>query len=371
MKKNNATKLDRWIFESFEVTAEGLGLFRIFSSLFILFFLIPGNGVSHFQYLSSLPSDFFAPPPGPMMLFDGFPSFIFFQTILTLLVISLLSMAVGYRTQLFSILSGLLILVLQGFVYSVGKINHEILIPVVPVLMSFSNWGSCFSIDSWMERNKSKDVYSWPLTLLALLIAFMMFTAGFPKILGGWLNPTTQAVKGHVLNQFFVKGRSALLAPYAIQISYAWLWEFLDWSTILFEIGFIIALWRARWFKLFLMIAVFFHYSTQLLMNISFLPNFLAYGAFLNWDRIYQSNKAFFLRLTGADEKKAGKRSIIWLVTLIITLFLILKWISIQQLFLVDSDLMVHETIFLSFAVIAVIYISLKYLFSRKRIQEQ
>lgn len=358
-------KLDRWIFESFEVTGEGLGLFRIFASLLILFFLIPGDGVSHYGYLSSLPPGFFAPPPGPMMFFDEFPPFIFFQIVLTLLVIFLLAMAAGYQTRWASVMVGILILVLQGFVYSVGKVNHEILIPVVPIVMSFSNWGACFSVDSWLKRNNNRDVHSWPLTLLALFIAFMMFTAGFPKILGGWFDPSTQAVKGHVLNQFFVKDRDALLAPYALQIHSQLLWEILDWSTILFEVGFIIAVWRARLFKLFLIVAVFFHFSTQLLMNISFLPNFLAYTVFLNWEQIFISFKSFHQRLFGIRNNRLHIKTALSFAGIVLFIFLILKWFSVQDIFLPDTDLMFHESVFLFVAVSIVLYISIKHLFGK------
>lgn len=157
MKENATRKLDRWIFESFEVTGEGLGLFRIFASLFLLFFLIPGEDLSYYRYLASLPADFFAPPPGPMMLFDEFPPF-FFQVISFLLVVALLAMLIGYRTRWASVIAGILILILQGFVYSVGKVNHEILTSTVPIVMAFTNWGACFSIDSMQGRTKHTRV---------------------------------------------------------------------------------------------------------------------------------------------------------------------------------------------------------------------
>lgn len=366
--KNNKFKLsDRWIFDSFKVTAEGLGLFRIFASLLLLFFLMPGQGLEHFQYLSRLPHDFLSPPPGPMMLLDEFPPFIVFLGIYTILLLSLIAMLIGYKTRWVSVLTGFSILALQGLLFSVGKINHEIILSLVPLLMAFSNWGACFSVDEMLDRNGKKDVYSWPLTLLALFIAFMMFTAGFPKILGGWLDPATQAVKGHVLNQYFVKDRDALLAPFVLQIDSPITWEILDWVTIIFEIGFLIALWRATWFKIFLIVAVFFHFSTQLLMNISFLPNFLAYSAFLNWDRIYRRILTVYKSMAGVHVHHLNKRAVSGFFCGLIVLFSILKWLSVKDIFLPDTDLMLHEAVLVFIAVLVVIYISFTHLFRQKR----
>ncbi|WP_234573099.1 hypothetical protein [Rhodohalobacter sp. 614A] len=368
MKEKDLKPFERWIFETYTVSAEGLGLYRIIASLFILFFLIPGMGFDHYQYLASLPADFYNPPPGPMMLFDGFPSFIIFQVLYGLALLSVFAMLVGYQTKWASISSGIFILVLQGLIYSIGKVNHEVLVPLGPILMAFTNWGNRFSIDSMKppEIKTERPVESWPLVLLSIFIGFMMFTSGWPKILGGWLDPSTHAVKAHLFNQFFVHEREAYLAGYAIQINSQIFWEFLDWITIIFEIGFLISIRKSKWFRFFLVIAVLFHFSTKMLLNISFLPNFLAYAAFLNWDQIYKSNKSIFQNWAGYDEKRARNKSVTWFIIPILILFSILKWISVQKFFLVESDLMLHESIFLFFAVLVVLYICIKSLFRRK-----
>lgn len=369
MKEEDSHSLKHWIFDTYTVSSDGLGLYRIIASLFILFFLIPGMGFEHYRYLSSLPADFYNPPPGPMMLFDGFPPFIVFQVIYVLVVVSVLAMMVGYRTKTASILSGIFILILQGFIYSIGKVNHEILVPLVPVLMAFSHWDRSFAVDSLLASKKQshEPVASWPLVLLSVFIGFMMFTSGWPKILGGWFDPSTHAVKAHLFNQFFVHQREAFLAGYAIQINSDLFWEFLDWATIIFEIGFLIAIRKSKWFKLFLVIAVFFHFSSKMLLNISFLPNFLAYAAFLNWGMIYKSNKSLYQQLTGAEEKKARRKSVVVFVMMVIVLFSILKWISIQEVFPIASDLMLHESIFLFFAVWVALYISIRSFLTRKK----
>lgn len=365
--KINQESFDRWIFETYEVTNEGLGLFRICSSLFLLFFLIPGHGLPHYQFLASLSDDFYLPPPGPMMLLDGFPPFIVFQVIYGLIILFTFGMLIGYRTKITSILAGISIFMMQGLIYSIGKVNHEILVAIFPILMAFTNWGNSFSIDSLRNLNENKKPESWPLVLLSLFIGFMMFTAGFPKILGGWLDPSTHAVRSHFFRQYFVHGRQAFLAPYAINFENGFFWELLDWVTIVFEIGFLFAVRKAKWFRFFLIVAVFFHFSTMMLFNISFLHNFMAYAAFLNWIAIYQFNQNKVRQFSSVSSEKAGYISVLLLAIFITLVFTILKWISLRDAFSIDSDLMPHEPFLLCIAVIIVIFICLKWLFRKNR----
>ncbi len=351
------TRFDRWIFESFPVTAEGLGMLRIFSALFIIFFLIPGQGSSHFVYLSTLPVDFFAPPPGPLMIFDGFPSYAVFQLLHTVLLFSIAGLLLGYYTKLSSIVAGLAILSLQGLIYSIGKVNHEIFIAMVPIVMAFSNWGAAFSIDS-IRKGARHEVHGWPVTMLALLIGFMMFTAAFPKILGGWLDLSTQATQGHLFNQFFVRERDALLATWFVNLDNGLFWELLDWSTVLFEAGFLFAVMSGKWFKRFVCLAVLFHFSTMMMLNIAFLPNFLAYAVFLNWTRIYEANLTLYRRFSGKRGEKSKKHSV-WLLTGIVIIFFTgLSYLSSKNLILSGSDLTLYEAVLVSGAFATVVFLA-------------
>lgn len=353
--KSEEPALNRWIFDTFIVTPEGLGLLRIFTALFLLFFLIPGDGADHYRFLTTLPSDFYAPPPGPMMLFDNFPGRITFQVLETVVIISALMILVGYHTKWASLITGLSVLLLQGFIFSVGKIDHEILLALVPALMAYSNWGAAFSIDS-LRKTGDRRTESWPLTLLALFIGFMMFTAGFPKILGGWLDLSTQAAQSHLLNQFYVRERQDLLAVFAVQWYRPFFWEILDWATVLFEIGFLIAIFRASWFKIFIGIAVLFHFSTMMVMNIAFLPNFIAYAVFLNWDAIYRTSHQWMMRWNRNDFSKSRNRAVISLSFLLIGFFSLLNSLSIRgKLLDLQSDLMLHEVVIVSMAAVIVL----------------
>jgi hypothetical protein len=276
-------RFSRWIFESYRPTAEGLALFRIFAAMMILFFLMPD--ATYYTDLAKFPDDFFSPPPGPMMLVGVFPPAWFFYTIHTLLVVSLIGVLLGYKTRISSLMSTLFMLILLGFIFSIGKVNHMMLLILLPAVMAFSNWGGAYSIDAHYLRRKTQ-AEGWPLVLLALFIGFMMFTAGFAKILGGWLHFDTFATQGHLLNQYFVRGRTELLSGLVVEINQPWIWGVLDWATVMFEAGFLLAAMRAGWTRLFVSFAVLFHFSTMLTLNIAFLVNFPAYAAFLPWNKI-------------------------------------------------------------------------------------
>lgn len=296
---NRSSWLDRWIFESWSFSPQALGLFRIFYALFVLFIIMPSQPpYVYYGFLTDLPQELFFPPPGIMMLFGGFPPAWFFNGIELLLVISLTAVLLGWKTTFFSVLTGLLILTGNGFSFSMGKINHDLMLPLVPLLMAFSNWGARFSIDSSASATARK-VQNWPVVLLSLFLGYMMMTAGFAKLLGGWLDISTHATYGHLLNQHFVNGRTGLLSGFFIGFEQPAFWVMLDYATIIFEIGFLPAVFFPRVFRFFVGLAVIFHFSVMVMLNISFLPNLGAYSLFLiNWNCIARNRPALMSRIT-------------------------------------------------------------------------
>ncbi len=352
------TRFENWIFNSYSPTAGGLALYRIFAGLFFLIFLFPDYDL--YSTLAHLPSAFYTPPPGPMMLFDNFPPEIFLRFVHGLLMVSWVGVLVGYKTKWSSILAGLCMLILQGFMFSLGKINHEILLAASPIIMAYSNWGTAFSVDSTLGE-KEESVEGWPLVLLALFLGFMMFTAGFPKILGGWLDPSTQATRGHLFNQFFVRERQEFLAEFAVRFDVAFVWEFLDWATIIFEIGFLIAVWKAAWTRLFICFAVIFHFSTMMTLNIPFLVNFLVYAAFIKWDFVFKSLNKFLAYMSNKKFGVMNEDKWVWLVAIFVgALFLILRSLSDAGYLLTPAEPSLHDVVLISTAVIIVIGLGAK-----------
>lgn len=344
-------RFSRWIFESYHPTSEGLALYRILTALMFLFFLMPD--ATFYSDLADFPDDFFLPPPGPMMLFSEFPPAWFFYTVHALLALSWVGVLLGYKTRFSSLAAAGFMLVLMGFIFSIGKVNHQMLLVLVPGFMAFSNWGTAYSFDSKMSDIKLK-AEGWPLVLLALFIGFMFFTAGFPKILGGWLDPDSMATRGHLLNQYFVRGRTELLSGFAVELDLPWLWLFLDWATIIFEVGFLVAVLRPGWTRLFVCLAVVFHFSTMLTLNIAFLVNIPAYAAFLPWDRIHNVLK----ERSSASQKQSAE--ILKYGAALILAFSVIKLVDISAVVMPNKEPSFNEIILIGIALLIVIALGIQ-----------
>lgn len=266
---------------------EGLGLFRILFGLFVLFILSPGHTLKYnYSFLGSLPDGLFTPPVGVFALLDGFYDPVFFLVIHILIYVFTVGVLVGYRTKISSRALTVLFLVGNGFFYSLGKVDHDMLFVILPFIMSFSNWGARFSVDERLNIGE-REVKTFPIMVLGVFVGFMMFTAGLPKILGGWLDPNTSAVYGRVVTSFFEKGRGDLLASSMIYIDNKVFWELFDYSTIIFEIGLLVSLRKVNVFRAFIVIGVLFHYGVLMMMNISFAVHIIVYAAFIDWGWVY------------------------------------------------------------------------------------
>ena len=279
--------ITEWNKELGTPSREGLGLFRILFGLFVLFILSPGHSHKYnYSFLGEVPDGIYTPPVGLFQLLDGFLSPEFFFVLHILITFAAVGILIGYRTRFNSRLFTILLLIGNGFFYSLGKVDHDMLFVILPLIMSYTNWGTRFSIDERLNRT-TKEIDMFPILILGIFVGFMMMTAGLPKILGGWLDPTTSAVKGRVLASFFEKGRADLLASYMLQIDSILFWELFDYSTIIFEIGLFLAIRKVNVFRAFIVIGVLFHYGVLLMMNISFAVHIIVYAAFLDWGWVY------------------------------------------------------------------------------------
>ncbi|MGB3780140.1 MAG: hypothetical protein WA960_17385 [Tunicatimonas sp.] len=287
MRTSLLQRLDHWIANEYRLPAGALGLFRIFYSGYILFVV----GAPQFRWIARQPALFFDPPTYSLAKLIGFiPSFYFFLTI-DLTIVGLLGLLLfGFRTRLTSLLLGFIMLLGFSFYYSFGKINHDTITMVItPLLMAFSGWGSYYSIDGARgQPNSSPEIY-WPVITLTLIIGFGMFSAGLPKLIehgsirDGWLNMHTQAVKGYAIIHHHSDLASNFLAPVLLKYGEPFIWEFLDYVAVIFEIGFLFAAARKKWFQFFILITVFFHLMNGLLLSISFTNNIALYLLFVNW----------------------------------------------------------------------------------------
>ena len=208
---------DRWLFDEYKIGNKSTCVFRIIYSVYIVLFI----DLSQFRELANVPNAFFHPPYGPMLVFDGFPGDFFFYSLEGVAAFSIIALLFGYYIRLASLLTGISLLVGYGFLYSLGKVNHNILVLIIPLFMAGSNWGSRLSLDALHGRVPDRKSTGWPIALIAASLAVAMFIAGAGKVIGGWFDPSLQATQSHLVHQFFANERQDLLAPHLLSISNA------------------------------------------------------------------------------------------------------------------------------------------------------
>ena len=277
--------LDRWIFDSFSVTPEGLGLYRIAFALFTLLFVAPGHGpYGDFSFTASLPAPFFDPPLGPMGLFPDFLSSVAGGVLEGLLVFVLAMLLVGYGVRVMSILTSVLLLIGYGFYFSLGTVHPYLLFILLPLVMSASNWSAAYSLDAVHGRTR-RVVQAWPLTLLALLTGFTLFTAGIAMALGGGLDPAVPATQQYATEQFFARGRQDMLVPLLLQIDHSAFWIALDYLAVGLGVVFLAAA-HPLMTPVMVAAAVVVHFVLMMTFNISGLLFLIVYAAFLDWEAL-------------------------------------------------------------------------------------
>lgn len=271
-----AEKFDTWVNHG-PFTSLDLGIYRIIYAVCVLCVAPP------IQYLSEYPDSMLKAPIGPFQLMTGYPSLATLVVLEVLRAISLGMLAVGYRTRCASISTSILLLLTFGLTYTLGKIDHTILLVLAPLIMAFSGWGDQLSVDSLRAAQIAPQLAQWPLRLLAFVIGLCFFEAAAIKVVTGWLSPSTQAVRGHFLENTVLSDAPSWFAQLALGVVNRPLWEVLDWATVLLEAGILLAVpwWRA--FRIAISFAALFHLSVFLLMDIRFASNLIVYAAFVSW----------------------------------------------------------------------------------------
>ena len=283
-------RFDRWV-GSGPFTPRDLGLYRIVFALVML------PKVLRFRWVDALPDSFYNPPPGPLAVFPGLPPDGVMLAVEVLLSIAFVALALGWRTTLVSWSTTLLMLYGYGVSYSLGKIDHTIFLVILPAVLSLARWGDALSVDAVLRRRSARAAAhgpaptapttpQWAMRLFALLIGVGFFTAAYPKVLSGWLDPRSQAVRGLINKEYYVNGRTDLLAPFALDMHVTALWELADVFTVALELAFIVAVLNWRAFRTVMAVATVFHLGVLLSMNIFFSANVLVYGAFVSWSAL-------------------------------------------------------------------------------------
>ncbi len=316
-------RLDRWIHGFLPVTPEGLALSRIF---FAGYFLV--TGIPTFSWVSRNPPGFFDPPQLSLAnLFATFPPMGVMRTLDLLICVLLIFLLVGLETRASSILLTVAWILGNSFRFSFGKIDHSILAVVTPAVMAFSGWGDTYSIDAKI-RKVAPRVNAWPLTLLALLVAFGFFSGGIPKLLS-WVDfdLTTHGVRNWLVNGWYGLHRRRLLAPFAMSVNNPYVWEIFDLTAVVFETTFLFSLARRGLFRTYLFIAIMFHLVNVLMLNIAFLTLIPVYVVLAPWERIVPRLPRGILRVA---DRLASLKGLIVLLVLFLPLYVLADRVSVD-----------------------------------------
>jgi hypothetical protein len=261
---------DRWSGSAYRRSAEWLAICRILYAASQLVHSPQGPA----RPLAALGGTFFFPPLGPFALLSGYPPLWVLHATYLCRDISLMALLVGYRTTLAGWIVGITQISLASVRYSTGKIDHDFLIFVFPVIMSFAGWGNAFSVDALRANpgNSSRREPGPALAYLALLIGFTFFTSGFVKALSGWMDPGAAATRGYLLifRQHMWSGSGALNTMLRELIGSLWLWKVMDYATVVFEMAVLASVVRPAWFRTALTGALGFHLGAAVLLRIDF-----------------------------------------------------------------------------------------------------
>lgn len=231
---------------------DALYLARVVYTFGVLFLYPPKSPMQ----LAEMPPEHFHAPLGPLQLFKEYLSSdaVYIVQIATLLL--LVIWALGKGRWIVGAALTLALTTLHGFTYCEGKVDHDFVVLCIPLLLSIG------------FRSHSQAI------LFCLGIYFA--SAGFAKIAGHWLDPTSQASLSWALLYHHGYGKNLPLLVWSLENLPRWAWEIADIITVVSELAIPLA-FLPRFRNLFLLLIPFFHLSILCLFGIDFAPLLLIY----------------------------------------------------------------------------------------------
>ncbi|QEO13520.1 hypothetical protein FLP10_03140 [Agromyces intestinalis] len=228
--------------------------------------------------LGSLPAEVYFAPLGPMVLLGGFPPTWWLVALEVGSRGALAALALGWRTRAAGLTFAVIETILSGYRYSTGKIDHDILLyTVVPAVMSFSAWGDRLSIDSLIRPRRARaDASAIAVSLVAVATAVEFATSGIAKAATGWLDPTSSAVEAWA-RQYEQSSSLRAVGETLLASDSLLLWKSFDVATVVFELGFLVAIVSRRVTRWYVLGAVGFHLGILLVLGIDFSKLTLVY----------------------------------------------------------------------------------------------
>ena len=235
LRRDDALFLGRWLY----------------AGLIILLFPLKSP-----RWLTPLGDDHFHPPLGPFALFDSYPPLWFVVALEAVAALLLALWIPGWGRWMVGTGLTVCLTIMSGFLYSAGKIDHDLVILLVPMLMTLPGIS--------------------PKRALLFCLAVYFASSGLAKALGGWLDPGTQATLSWALLYFHDHGKTEAVLEWTLTSLPGWSWEILDQLTVWFELLVPLALLpRLRpWIALLI---PGFHFGVLLLFGIDFARLLLVY----------------------------------------------------------------------------------------------
>jgi predicted DCC family thiol-disulfide oxidoreductase YuxK len=260
------SRLHRWLTLEYAPSVAALDVHRRLYAVAILLFTLPRG-----LWIAEIPPSFFAPPLGLAAFFSAAPPAELVYAANAALIGALVCLFFGIGTTRAAFATAGLLVVVGSWDYAFGKIHHDSLGIIVPLLLA----------TVWGRRPERRP--AWPLALLAFVMGIMMASSALPKIRGGWLDPSTQAVRGWAIAYNEVMGYRQPIGGMLAPLPYPLAWEALDWMTVLVEAAFLPAIVSRPALLAVMAAMVLLHTGIVAVLGIVFIPNLLAYAAFVNW----------------------------------------------------------------------------------------
>ena len=153
-----------------------------------------------------------------------------------------------------------------GLRFSTGKIDHDILILLVPFFFR-NSWGNCLALKQSKYRKEK---------LFPYLVSFYFLSSAFIKIQSGYLEGETQSVYQWLKFYEYNYGFSGIWGQSIVQLNHFYL-EVLDLLAVLTEMLLAIMFFLRQTRILGIILAVCFHLLVFLIFGIDFSKLFFVY----------------------------------------------------------------------------------------------
>lgn len=187
-----------------------------------------------------------------------------------LLILSLISASVGWRTRTSLLISGLLIPYF-GMVDLISTMTKFVVIAThALVLLSISDCGRIWSVDQWLARRRGTDRVevgpAWPRRLMQILIGVVYLGAAATKM------HTPAFFSGDQLRFWMLSNVNAVNPVGEYLSQYPVLILTMSYVTIVWEILFLFMSWRGTARTIMLSLGLFFHFMTAVTLGLIVFP---------------------------------------------------------------------------------------------------